>query len=71
MEKRPLIMINTDNMPTFCRTRCRNTECSKHIAKAYEYKGSCKMSLLRGQKECEGYISARVKKAEKKGTGTE
>lgn len=68
MDKKPLIMINTDNAPMFCRSRCGNTECSKHITKMYEYKGPCKMSLLKGQTECEGYISKKAKK-ENRGTG--
>lgn len=34
--ERPIIMLNTDNMPVFCRNQCANTKCAKHISKAYE-----------------------------------
>ena len=64
MERRSLIFINTDNAPMFCRSQCKNSDCTKHITKAFEYKGSCKMSLLKGTDACEGFISARIKKAE-------
>lgn len=46
--ERPIIMLNTDNMPVFCRNQCANTKCAKHISKAYECGGSCSMRLLRG-----------------------
>lgn len=29
--ERPIIMLNTDNMPVFCRNQCANTKCAKHI----------------------------------------
>lgn len=61
MERRPLIMINTDNAPTFCRSRCNNTHCSKHISKAYQCTGPCKMTLLKGSSDCEGFSSTRKK----------
>lgn len=35
--ERPIIMLNTDNMPVFCRNQCANTKCAKHITKAYEW----------------------------------
>jgi hypothetical protein len=54
--ERPIIMLNTDNMPVFCRNQCTNTKCAKHISKAYECGGSCSMRLLRGEPECAGYI---------------
>lgn len=56
------IMLNTDDMPVFCRNQCANTKCAKHITKAYECGGSCSMQLLRGQPECAGYISRRKRK---------
>ena len=37
--ERPIIMLNTDNMPVFCRNQCANTKCAKHISKAYECGG--------------------------------
>lgn len=46
--ERPIIMLNTDNMPVFCRNQCANTKCAKHITKAYECGGACSMQLLRG-----------------------
>lgn len=58
---RQLIMLNTDDMPVFCRNQCANTKCAKHITKAYECGGVCSMKLLRGKSECAGYISKRKK----------
>lgn len=55
--ERPIIMLNTDDMPVFCRNQC-----AKHITKAYECGGACSMQLLRGQPECAGYISRRKRK---------
>jgi hypothetical protein len=46
--ERPIIMLNTDNTPVFCRNQCANTKCAKHITKAYECGGACSMQLLRG-----------------------
>lgn len=60
--ERPIIMLNTDNMPVFCRNQCANTKCAKHISKAYECSGSCSMRLLRGEPERAGYISRRKHK---------
>ena len=60
--ERPIIMLNTDNMPVFCRNQCANTKCAKHITKAYECGGACSMQLLRWQPECAGYISRRERK---------
>ena len=60
--ERPIIMLNTDNTPVFCRNQCANTKCAKHITKAYECGGACSMQLLRGQPECAGYISRRKRK---------
>lgn len=57
-----LIFINTDNYPMFCNNRCENTQCSKHIAKAYQYKGGCKISKLRETEECPGCIPVKRKK---------
>ena len=37
--ERPIIMLNTDNMPVFCQNQCANTKCAKHISKAYECGG--------------------------------
>lgn len=42
-----LIIINTDNYPTFCDNRCDNTNCSRHISKMRFHKGGCKISKLR------------------------
>jgi hypothetical protein len=64
---RPLIIINTDNAATFCRSQCNNTECTKHISKGYQHQGMCKFTLLKGAPECEGFISKRVKKIERQG----
>lgn len=47
--ERPIIMLNTDDMPVFCRNQCANTKCAKHITKAYECGGACSMRLLKGQ----------------------
>lgn len=58
----PILMLDTDNMPRFCRSRCANTNCTKHISKAYECGGSCSMSLMRGEPECEGHIPTRGRK---------
>lgn len=55
--ERPIIMLNADNMPVFCRNQC-----AKHITKAYECGGACSMQLLKGQPECAGYISRRKRK---------
>lgn len=57
MERRPIIIVNTDNYPTFCDNRCNNTNCSRHISKMRFYTGGCKISKLRDAKDCEGYIS--------------
>lgn len=51
--ERPIIMLNTDNMPVFCRNQCANTKCAKHISKAYECGGSCSMRLLRGNRSAQ------------------
>ncbi len=58
MERRPIIIVNTDNYPTFCDNRCSNTDCGKHITKAYSHTGGCKISKLRDTEDCEGYISS-------------
>jgi hypothetical protein len=57
MERKPIIFVNTDNYPAFCDNRCNNTDCRKHITKAYSHTGGCKISKLRDTEECEGYIS--------------
>ena len=59
--RNPIIMINTDNYPTFCDNRCNNTECSKHFSKAMNCSGGCKISKLRDTEECEGCIPVRRK----------
>lgn len=59
MVKRPILIINTDNYPTFCDNRCNNTKCKKHIAQMRSHTGGCKISKLRDTEECEGYISKR------------
>jgi hypothetical protein len=56
--ERPIIMLNTDNMPVFCRNQCANTKCAKHITKAYVCK-SCEYYESCGKPEryikCMGY----------------
>lgn len=38
MERRPIIIVNTDNYPTFCDNRCNNTNCKKTYGKyAFSY----------------------------------
>lgn len=59
-----LIIINTDNYPTFCDNRCDNTNCSRHITKMRFHKGGCKISKLRDTKDCEGCIPRKRGKAE-------
>lgn len=59
MERRPIIIVNTDNYPMFCDNECNNTNCSRHITKAYQNTGGCKISKLRNTEDCEGYISKR------------
>ena len=61
MERRPIIMVDTSNMPTFCRNRFFNGDCSMHISKGMAYTGPCKFSLLKYTEDCEGYISKRKK----------
>lgn len=56
MERRPIIIVNTDNYPMFCDSRCDNTECSKHISKLNQHSGGAKISKLRDSKDCEGCI---------------
>jgi hypothetical protein len=56
MERRPIIMINTDNFPMMCDSRCENRECSRHISKLSLIKGGCKISKLKGTEKCEGHI---------------
>ena len=57
MERRPIIIVNTDNYPTFCDNRCNNTNCKKHMENMRFHTGGCKISKLRDTEECEGYIS--------------
>lgn len=61
MKRNPIIMINTNNYPTFCDNRCENRECSKHISKVALHRGGCKISKLRGTERCEGCIPKRRK----------
>ena len=56
-----LIIINTDNYPTFCDNRCDNTNCGRHISKMRFHKGGCKISKLR---DTEGCIQRKRGKAE-------
>ena len=58
-----LIIINTDNYPTFCDNRCDNTNCSRHISKMRFHRGGCKISKLRDTEECEGCIPRKRVKA--------
>ena len=66
MKKRPLIFINMEDAHRYCRSRCANEECSKHITKTYKYQGVCRLSLLKNTPDCEGFISTRAKKEEGK-----
>lgn len=59
MGNRPIIMIDTTNAPTYCRSHCCNADCSKHISKGMTYTGPCKFELLKDTEDCEGYISRR------------
>ena len=59
MKRRPIIIVNTDNYPTFCDNRCNNTDCKKHMANMRFHTGGCKISKLRDTEDCEGYISKR------------
>ena len=59
-----LIIINTDNYPTFCDNRCDNTNCSRHISKMRFHKGGCKISKLRDTEDCEGCIPRKRGKEE-------
>lgn len=56
MECRPIIIINTDNYPTFCDNKCNNTNCSRHITKMRYHSGGAKISKLRDTESCEGCI---------------
>lgn len=40
----------------FCKNRCRNTKCSRHITKAYNSVEVHKKLLLKNTAECEGYM---------------
>lgn len=51
---RPLIIINTDNFPTYCDNRCNNTKCKKHLSQIRG--GGAKIRKLRDTEDCEGYI---------------
>lgn len=68
MERKPIIMINTDNFPMMCDNRCENRECSRHISRLSTIKGGCKISKLRGTDMCEGHIPKhrKVKEQEEK-----
>ena len=59
-----LIIINTDNYPTFCDNRCDNTNCSRHISKMRFHKGGCKIGKIRDTEDCEGCIPRKRGKAE-------
>lgn len=65
MRNRPIIMIDTTNAPTYCRSHCCNADCSKHISKGMAYTGPCKFELLKNTEDCEGYISRRQQKNNK------
>lgn len=58
-----IIFVSTENYPTFCDSRCDNTNCSKHIIKAYQHTGGCKISKLRDTEDCEGCIPRKRKKS--------
>lgn len=60
--ERPVIMVDTDEIPMFCRNQCANVKFAKHISKAYECGRACSMQLLRGQSECVGHIPRRKRK---------
>jgi hypothetical protein len=59
MERRPILIVNTDNYPMFCDNRCDNTNCSKHLSKMMFHTGGCKISKLRDTEDCEGCIPKR------------
>lgn len=59
---RPVIMLNSADAPKFCKSRCANINCTKHISKAANYKGLCRIGFLKGTCDCEGYISRRKRK---------
>lgn len=71
MGRRPIIMIDTTNVPIYCRNHCRNVNCSKHISKGMAYTGPCKFDLLKDTEGCEGYISRRQQKNNKESTENE
>lgn len=57
MDRKPLIIVNTDNAGKFCDNRCNNNGCSKHLSKIAGYHGIAKISKLKNTPECEGYVS--------------
>lgn len=57
MERKPLIFVDTSNAGRFCDNRCNNRECSKHLGKMANFRGTAKISKMRGTPDCEGYIS--------------
>lgn len=63
--RKPVIMVDTSDMPTYCRSRCCNGDCSKHVSKGMAYTGACKFALLKDTVDCEGYISRRQQKNSK------
>ena len=56
-ERKPIIMINTDNSPEFCDNRCNNRRCSRHKSNLFIFKGVCRLRKMRDTEMCEGYIS--------------
>lgn len=65
MRNRPIIIIDTTNAPTYCRSHCYNEDCSRHISKGMAYTGYCKFEMLKNTEDCEGYISRRQQKNNK------
>lgn len=57
-----IIFINTDDYAMFCGNKCDNKGCSKHITKAYQYQGGCKLSKLRNTDLCEGHMPIKRKR---------
>lgn len=70
MESRPIILLNTENYPTFCDNRCKNENCKKHISKMRGYYGGAKITKLRNTPDCKGHISKR-KQSQKEETKIE
>lgn len=56
---KPVIQMDTTNEQTYCRSRCGNAGCSRHISKGMKYTGWCQFALLKNTLDCEGFIPVR------------